>query len=293
MEKRTRSYACLLLSAALGFVASASAQGACQAPAPVQYEIGSTEHVPNCSQLTYSHYPPTSGIHFPAWANFRTFKFAVNPGYYVHSLEHGAIVFLINCQKPGDCDGDYARLQRIADAAPQDSLCDTLTRHRIVIAGDTVMQSRFAAVAWGWSLETDCIDSAAFAAFIEEHYAQGPENFCHAGTNFSGEGWCNAPTDLGPKRSLVESSSGAARGSRILWRGTLAERGRLTVETASVTGKLLERRSLGQAGPGPAQAVWEPTLGRGGSSASGAVVNRVLFESASGVRTLSESIAPR
>lgn len=293
MEKRTRSFACLLLSAAMGLAASASAQDACQAPDPVQHEIGSTEHVPNCSQLSFSHYPPTSGSHYPAWANFKTFKFAVNPGYYLHSLEHGAIVILINCQKPGDCDGDFARLQRIADAAPQDSLCDSLTRHRIVIAQDTVMQSRFAAVAWGWSLESDCIDSAAFDAFIKAHYAQGPENVCAAGANFSGEGWCNAPSDLEPKRSLAEITSGAAGGSRVLWRGTLAERGRLTVETASVTGRLLERRDLGQAGPGPARAVWDPSMGRGGSTASGPVVNRVLFESASGIRTLSESIAPR
>jgi hypothetical protein len=243
--------------------------------------------------LTFPHYPPTSGTHYPAWANYRTFRFAVNPGYYVHSLEHGAIVFLVNCQKPGDCDGDYARLQRIADAVPQDSLCDTLTRHRIVIAGDTTMPSRFAAVAWGWSLETDCIDSAAFAAFVAAHYAQGPENICNAGTNFSGEGWCNAPVGLQGKGSTAEYLPAPARGSRVLWRGTLAERGRLTVETATVMGKIMERRSLGQAGPGPAQAVWDPTMGRGGSAASGALVNRVLFESASGVRTLSESIAPR
>ena len=184
-------------------------------------------------------------------------------------------------------------MQRIADAAPQDSLCDTLTRHRIVIAGDTVMNKRFAALDWGWSLETDCIDSAAFAAFIKAHFAQGPENICVAGANFTGEGWCNAPLALEPQRSLAESRSGAAGGSRILWSGTLAARGHLTAETASVTGKLLELRDLGQAAPGPAQAVWDPSMNRSGSKASGAAVTRVLFESRSGIRTLSESIAPR
>jgi hypothetical protein len=265
-----------------------SAQEACQAPAAAQHDIEPATHIPNCSQPSFTHYPPTSGNHFPAWADFRTFKFVVNPGYYVHSLEHGAIVFLVNCKTPGDCDADFARLQSIADAAPQDSLCESGTRNRIVIAEDTAMGSRFAALAWGWSLESECIDSAAFAAFIKAHYAQGPEDFCFAGTAFSGEGWCNAPLGLESGPSPAGFNGKASGGARLLWKGDLAERGRLTVEAVSVTGKLLGTRDLGKAGPGPAQAAWDVSPGKGGTGIKGAVY-RVRFQTAAGIRTLSES----
>lgn len=265
-----------------------SAQEVCQVPAAEQHDIEPATHIPNCSQPTFGHYPPTSGNHYPAWADFRTFKFVVNPGYYVHSLEHGAIVFLVNCKKPGDCDADFARLQDIADAAPQDSLCETGTRNRIVIAEDTAMETRFAALAWGWSLETDCIDSAAFAAFIQAHYGQGPEDFCYAGTAFAGEGWCNAPLDLEKRPALAGFSGKARGGARLLWKGDLAERGRLSVEAVSVTGKLLGIRDLGDAGPGPAQAAWDIFPADGGSGFKGAVY-RVRLRTVSGIRTLSES----
>lgn len=278
-----------ILAFVLALAPTVSAQEDCKAPAATQYDIDPSEvHAPNCSPLSFSHYPPTSGTHYPAWADFRAFKFVVNPGYYVHSLEHGAIVFLVNCKKQGDCDADFARLQGIADAAPQDSLCEAGTRNRIVIAEDTAIGSRFAALAWGWSLESDCIDSVAFAAFIQAHYAHGPEDFCYSGTVFAGEGWCNAPTDLKPGRSPAGFNGKAPGGARLLWKGDLSERGRLTVETVSVTGKLLGVRDLGHAGPGPAQAAWEESPAGSGSASKGAVF-RVRFGNASGIRTLSES----
>lgn len=293
MQKPTRPdsrvpFLALLLALALSPALPVSAQEVCHAPAAKEHDIEPSEHIPNCSPTSFTHYPPTSGTHYPAWAHYRAFKFAVNPGYYVHSLEHGAIVFLVNCKKPGDCDDDFARLQSIADAAPQDTLCDTVTRHRIVIAEDTVMESRFAALAWGWSIESDCIDSAAFAAFIGTHYAQGAEDICYPGTVFAGEGWCNAPVDLASGHSPADFNGKASGSSRVLWKGSLAQRGRLTVEAVSLTGKVLGVRDLGQAGPGPAQAAWDASLVRGGSAFKGAIY-RVRFESASGVRTLSES----
>jgi uncharacterized protein DUF3105 len=293
MQNPTRPYSRLsfllpLLALALSLAPPVSAQAVCQAPAAAQHDIEPSDHIPNCSQTSFTHYPPTSGTHYPAWAHYQTFKFVVNPGYYVHSLEHGAIVFLVNCKKPGDCGEDFARLQRIADAAPEDSLCDTATRHRIVIAEDTVMESRFAALAWGWSIQSDCIDSAAFAAFIQAHYAQGTENICYSGTVFAGDGWCSGPLDLKPGRSPADFNGRASRGAQLLWKGDLSERGRLTVEAVSVSGKVLGVRDLGQAGPGPAQAAWDASLNHGGSGFKNAIL-RVRFKSASGIRTLSES----
>jgi hypothetical protein len=290
----------LLLS--FGIAAPAFSQETCKAPEPIQHALEEGLHVPNCSGIAYTHYPPTTGRHFPAWAKFRTYTFTVHPGYWLHSAEHGAVVLLVNCRTSGNCDEDFARLQRIADAVPQDPLCDTATGHRILIAEDTLIRTRFAAVAWGWSLESECADSSAFAAFIQAHYAKTEEDFCSGGTDFSGAGWCNSPLGLAaggatdgptpgdPDRPGAGSAARTADGKTILWAGSLARRGRLSVEMSSLAGKRLGRYDLGEAGPGPAQAAWRETDFRKGPRATGTVALRVTFTSAEGTRRLSESI---
>jgi hypothetical protein len=265
----------------------------CQTPAAVQHTLEDGIHVPNCSELAFSHYPPTTGKHFPIWANFQTFKFVLNPGYYLHSAEHGAAVLLVNCQTAGDCDADFARLQRIADAVPKDPLCDTVTKHRIVIAEDTVIRKRFAAVAWGWSLESDCLDSSAFAAFIAAHYGQGPEALCNKGTDFQGAGWCNAPLGLqpaAPDRDLDARLAATDVDERTLWRGNLTRRGTLRLEVMSLTGASLRRYDLGSAGPGRATAAWDAQMFKKEFPSAHRVAMRLTFETRSGSRSLSETI---
>jgi hypothetical protein len=265
--------------------------GACQAPSPVQHAIENSEHVPNCIPISFSHYPPTSGHHYDSWAKFQTFKFVVNTGYYLHSAEHGAVVLLINCQTAGNCEDDFVRLQRIADAVPADPLCDIATKHRIVITEDTLIHTRFAAIAWGWSLESNCLDSAGFAEFIKAHYAHGSENLCGGGTDFTGSGWCNAPlVGLldGNIRAAVPAQ--AAGKSRILWAGSLNRRGRLWVEVSSLNGALLGHYDLGTAGPGPAQAAWNPSAFRKDFGVAGVVACRVGLETASGLRILAATV---
>lgn len=187
-----------ILSAACAvLLGTAGAQTTCTAPAPKQFADEGGPHVAQCSELKPSHYPPTSGEHYPVWAMPGTYKAIVNPGNWLHAAEHGAIIFLINCQKtPGDCQGDFAKLQAIADAFPRDSSCTAKDNHRIIISGDSVITTRFAALAWNWSLLSDCLDSAAFAAFMNAHYNKAPEDICGGGTDFSGAGWCNGPLSL-------------------------------------------------------------------------------------------------
>ncbi len=183
--------ALLAACAGMGF-----AQDVCTAPAALQFADEGGPHVAACSKLSPSHYPPTSGEHFPIWANPGTYKSVVNPGYWLHSAEHGSVVFLINCHRSPDCMGDFDRFQAIADAYPDDPACEAGEKHRIVIAGDTTITKRYAAVAWNWSLLSDCLDTAAFAGFLKAHYAKSFEDFCGGGTTFAGSGWCNAPLAL-------------------------------------------------------------------------------------------------
>jgi hypothetical protein len=54
-------------------------------------------HVPIGSQVEYDSNPPSSGPHYPIWAAFRVYTSPVPRPYYVHDLEHGAVVLVYNC----------------------------------------------------------------------------------------------------------------------------------------------------------------------------------------------------
>lgn len=154
------------------------------APPPRSHALQAGVHVAVCSPMAFTEYPPTSGKHYPIWADYKTYASTLAPGFYVHDMEHGGVVLLINCRTSGDCPADRARLQAIADAYPSDPLCDAATKHRIVIAEDTLLTTRFAALAWGWSLPSDCLDSTAFGDFLAAHYGDGPEDLCDLNPDF-------------------------------------------------------------------------------------------------------------
>jgi hypothetical protein len=216
MHKTILPYALGLLAVCSG---PAFAQEACHAPAALQFADEGGPHVEECSALSPAHYPPTSGAHFPVWADPGTYKSVINPGYWLHSAEHGSVIFLINCHRAPDCLADFDRFQAIADAFPDDPACEQGEKHRIVIAGDTTITTRYAAVAWNWSLGSDCLDSAAFAGFLKAHYAKSSEDFCGGGTTFPGSGWCNAPLALErPPAKASRARVDRAR-PRALWPG--------------------------------------------------------------------------
>jgi hypothetical protein len=54
-------------------------------------------HVPVGSTIQWNSNPPSSGPHFPIWAAYQSYTAPVPRGYYVHDLEHGAVVLLSNC----------------------------------------------------------------------------------------------------------------------------------------------------------------------------------------------------
>ena len=136
-------------------------------------------HVAQCTPITYATNPPTSGPHYPLWARFKAYADRVPRGFWVHAMEHGAVVVTYNC--PGGCAADVAALVAYLDARPADPLCTAPVRNRFIVTPDPLLDTTFAASAWGWSLRSDCFDLPALGAFIDAHYAQAPENFCSDG----------------------------------------------------------------------------------------------------------------
>jgi hypothetical protein len=141
-------------------------------------------HVAIGSDIQWDSNPPSSGPHYPIWAAYQTYDTPVPRGYYVHDLEHGAIVFVYNCGDAG-CPDVVAALQAASDSLPDDPLCTAAgegVRVRTVITPDPLVDVTVAAAAWGWTYKADCVDLPSLEAFAAAHYGQGPEVFCTNGT---------------------------------------------------------------------------------------------------------------
>jgi len=141
-------------------------------------------HVAIGSDIQWDSNPPSSGPHYPIWAAYQAYDTPVPRGYYVHDLEHGAIVFLFNCGDAG-CPNVVAAFHEASDSLPDDPLCTMAgegVRVRTVITPDPLLDVPVAAAAWGWTYKADCVDLPSLEAFAVAHYGQGPEDFCSNGT---------------------------------------------------------------------------------------------------------------
>jgi hypothetical protein len=141
-------------------------------------------HVDVGTTVTYDSNPPSSGPHYPYWAAYRAYTTPVDRRYYVHNLEHGAIVFLYRCDQPAGCPDAARAMQAAADSLPDDPLCAKFpgVRVRTVITPDPLLDTPYAAAAWGWTYKSSCIDAPTLKQFAHDHYAQAPENLCEDGT---------------------------------------------------------------------------------------------------------------
>ncbi|MHB8876912.1 MAG: DUF3105 domain-containing protein [Myxococcaceae bacterium] len=147
--------------------------------------IEPSPHVEASTPIEWSSNPPSSGAHFGAWAAFKEFTTPVPRGYYVHDLEHGAVVLLYNCALAADggCEALVQGLRDASDALPDDPLCAGVAgvRVRTVITPDPLITTPLAAAAWGYTYSAACLDPATLQAFAKEHYAHAAENECANG----------------------------------------------------------------------------------------------------------------
>jgi len=135
-------------------------------------------HMGTCAPLFYATNPPSSGNHYPIWAAYQTYQQPLLPGFWVHNLEHGAMVMAYNCA--GGCPADVAAMQTFIDGLPAD--CGQPQR-RMILLPNPALDVRFAASAWGFTLKADCFDAEAFGAFYDAHYGHGLEAVCGDGVN--------------------------------------------------------------------------------------------------------------
>jgi hypothetical protein len=179
-------------AAYLGVQGEASApMGVCGAIEQEQQIEGWT-HEPVCSYIEYFTNPPSSGNHYPIWAAYKTYTTPVPDGFYVHNLEHGAIVLTYNCAlydgDGGACDADIASAQAMLDGLPTDPDCvaqGSPVPLRTLMTPDPALDVPFAASSWGWTLRARCFDPVVFGAFAAAHADRGREDICADGDDVS------------------------------------------------------------------------------------------------------------
>lgn len=133
-------------------------------------------HVPEGTAITYQNNPPASGPHYPVWLRYQEYSQAMARGYWVHNLEHGAIVVLYR----SDASADVIR--QLTDAfrsIPVDTSCG---HQRALLAPDPQLPRLVAAVAADFVLLSDAVDAQAIRDFAVARRGRGPEQVCDQGT---------------------------------------------------------------------------------------------------------------
>ncbi len=162
-----------------------------------QHPTDPSPHVDECSVLSFTTNPPSSGAHYGTWAAYETYSVPVPLGYLVHAMENGAIVLLYNCTT--DCSAEVTEAEAWVNALPPDPLCaSNAAKQRVILAPDPHLLTKWAAAAWGATLRTSCFEADVFREFYDLFYAKGPENFCSDGVDLkNGEGGLIVPPGCG------------------------------------------------------------------------------------------------
>jgi len=168
-------------------LSSSGAAGECAAVV-TSYELSPGIHVAACTPIEYTSNPPSSGEHYPNWADFGVYDFALPRGFWVHNLEHGAVVVTYNC--PNGCDSELAAAKTWLAALTPDATCPA-GPPRILLVPDPLLDTAWAASSWGFTLRADCFDAPAFSKFFADHAGQAiaPEaTLCGTGVDFRAPG---------------------------------------------------------------------------------------------------------
>lgn len=128
-------------------------------------------HVDEGSALTFQHYPPSSGSHYPVWLPVAFYDQPQSEGYWVHNLEHGQVVALYNCTE-GQCDTLKSQLREVLSKAPLRG-CDK--PKMVVVPYSRNMATPIVLVAWDRQLDLAQFDEEAILNFYKRYENQGPE----------------------------------------------------------------------------------------------------------------------
>ena len=133
-------------------------------------------HVAEGSSIVYRSNPPASGPHYPVWLRYEEFATALPRGYWVHNLEHGAVVFLYRPDVPA---ATVDALRNVFRNLTPDRDCN----HRLaVMLPDPALPRPIAVVAADWLLLADGVHAPTINDFVAARRNRGPEKICDPGS---------------------------------------------------------------------------------------------------------------
>lgn len=116
----------------------------------------------------YQTNPPSSGDHWPIPSKSLGVNTSPVPReYYVHSMEHGAIILAYNC--PEGCPYELDVMQKVVQARSDRA-------YKVLMTPDFRMEKNtFAAISWTWLYLFNTPDFDKLVCFVDEHYSRGRE----------------------------------------------------------------------------------------------------------------------
>lgn len=136
--------------------------------------------------IVWPYNPPTSGPHWPVWAQWNRDYTEIPRGYWLHNAEHGGVVFGYRCSD--GCPEVQDALDALVRALPADPHCEAPLRNRAIVVADPLMPDDHAvyAIAWGTYYEATCVDEDALTGFYMDNFGRSTENTCADGGYYDG-----------------------------------------------------------------------------------------------------------
>lgn len=129
--------------------------------------------MPEGTPIDYANEPPTSGKHYPVWAEYGAYQEVIPAPYFVHNLEHGAIVVLYRCPDGGaTCPEVVSLLEEVYAAAPPGKYGEV----KMVVTRYPDLETPYAVLAWNRSLPLREHDEEAILEFYRAWVDRGPED---------------------------------------------------------------------------------------------------------------------
>lgn len=128
------------------------------------------QHVADGARVDYPSYPPTSGAHWPHWANWGVHPVPVPEEAFVHNLEHGGVVLLYRCARR------CPEVEREVAATFQLLPPSKYGHVKVVVSPNERITTRFALLAWTRLDEFDVFDRERVLRFVLAYQDRGPED---------------------------------------------------------------------------------------------------------------------
>jgi len=136
-------------------------------------DLSDRHHVAEGMPVPYQTRPPIAGPHYDTpYSPYGVVDHTILPGFWVHNLEHGAIVVLYNC--PAGCPDLVAQIRALIATLPPNRN-NPGGAPRLLAIPYSAMDHRLSLIAWGHLRELDSFDGRRIATFYTAFVDQGPE----------------------------------------------------------------------------------------------------------------------